>query len=314
MATSGTLKEEKATDGLRVSTKSEDVENMHRALQLAWQSNPVKSAYCVGCVIVDNKGQVLSDGYSREIEGNTHAEECALLKLAKLQTNLRGLKMYTTMEPCTKRTSGNKPCTCSILEANCIQTVYLGVAEPKEFVNCEGISDLIQNGVEVLAVQIPSNPAKMKSLCLRPNQHILDHRGRQPVRIRMTAIQKFKQFIKSRFECQEVLPSEFKIKSVKNSPAPILGRVTACDYTGDLKGVIGEVEVFERKESEKPSRSKIRIELLREAVLWCLRRGAKEIHVKTIITLEELGLDKSVLNEVQQKWKLVVSKSSCKKD
>jgi pyrimidine deaminase RibD-like protein len=56
--------------------------------------------------------------------------------------------MYTTMEPCSKRVSGNSPCVARILatrdygnsRAGCkVIRVYVGAMEPSNFVNCEGI-------------------------------------------------------------------------------------------------------------------------------------------------------------------------------
>jgi len=43
--------------------------------------------------------------------------------------------LYTTMEPCVKRLSGNKSCTQRILEAKNIKKVFVGVTEPEKFVN-----------------------------------------------------------------------------------------------------------------------------------------------------------------------------------
>jgi len=42
--------------------------------------------------------------------------------------------LYTTMEPCSKRLSDNKPCVDRIVEAKKIRKVYVGVSEPEKFV------------------------------------------------------------------------------------------------------------------------------------------------------------------------------------
>jgi pyrimidine deaminase RibD-like protein len=42
--------------------------------------------------------------------------------------------LYTTMEPCIKRLSGNKSCVDRIVEAKRIRKVYVGVLEPEKFV------------------------------------------------------------------------------------------------------------------------------------------------------------------------------------
>jgi pyrimidine deaminase RibD-like protein len=123
------------------------------ALNEARKATPVPSAFCVGAVIVDpSTGKVLSTGYSRELPGNTHAEACALDKLPPTALEaVDGADMYTTMEPCSVRLSGNTPCVTRILGAG-IKRVYVGVEEPKDFVLCEGTRLLREKGVEVINV------------------------------------------------------------------------------------------------------------------------------------------------------------------
>jgi pyrimidine deaminase RibD-like protein len=134
---------------------------MDLALREAAKCKPTPSAFCVGAVIVKSTSpshpEPLSAGYSRELEGNTHAEQCAIDKLvaekgeASAKEALHGADMYTTMEPCSVRLSGNKPCTDRILEYG-IARVYLGTMEPDEFVKCEGVRILQDKGVQVYNV------------------------------------------------------------------------------------------------------------------------------------------------------------------
>jgi len=127
---------------------------MKLALDEAKKSVYREGAFCVGAVIVSSTGEVLSTGYSRELpageEGELHAEHCALVKL-KDTTLLKDASMYTTMEPCSVRTSGKRPCVSRIMEAQ-IKKVYVGVLEPSDFVVCEGTQELRSSGVEVIAV------------------------------------------------------------------------------------------------------------------------------------------------------------------
>jgi len=70
--------------------------------------------------------------------------------------------LYTTLEPCSKRTSGQKPCAQTILDFNAsssvaasglrlrINRVFIGAAEPPDFVACEGAKLLSEGGVEVV--------------------------------------------------------------------------------------------------------------------------------------------------------------------
>lgn len=120
----------------------------------------------MGAVLVSKDGKLLATGYSRELEGNTHAEANAIDKLLrgggdtstmqegdkddKLEI-LQASDIYTTMEPCSVRLSGNIPCTRRILEAG-ISRVFLGTQEPDDFVKCEGVQQLRDAGVQVYTV------------------------------------------------------------------------------------------------------------------------------------------------------------------
>lgn len=139
---------------------------MEQAIQCAEQSIPAPQAYCVGAVLVTTDGTVTT-GFSRELPGNTHAEECALAKLQDARS-AHGATMYTTMEPCSERLSGNRPCTSRLLEAQ-VARVVVGVREPPNLVaQCTGLDQLRQAGIEV--VFVPG----VEEACLKPNRHILD--------------------------------------------------------------------------------------------------------------------------------------------
>lgn len=138
---------------------------MRLAIDQANLSVPVPTAYCVGAVLTKD-GAVLATGFSRELPGNTHAEECALAKVAADSTAARGGTMYTTMEPCSLRLSGNRPCVERIIEAG-IARVVMGVKEPPNFVECSGIEMLREKGIEVQVVP------GVEEDCLRPNRHVL---------------------------------------------------------------------------------------------------------------------------------------------
>ncbi|KAE8364506.1 DRAP deaminase [Aspergillus caelatus] len=125
---------------------------MEYALEKARLSPPAPTKFCVGAVLVDtDRNEILSTGYSMELPGdrpgdpgNTHAEQCCLIKVAErynvteegLDTVLPEKTMlYTTMEPCSKRLSGNRTCTERILPlASRIRVVYVGIKEPGVFI------------------------------------------------------------------------------------------------------------------------------------------------------------------------------------
>jgi len=94
-----------------------------------------------------------STGQTQDTSENTTVEE----------TQMVDIDLYTTLEPCSKRTSGLKTCTQSILDFNdssssaatngirlCINRVFIGAAEPPDFVVCEGAKQLSEGGVEVV--------------------------------------------------------------------------------------------------------------------------------------------------------------------
>ncbi|KAK7429331.1 hypothetical protein QQZ08_004143 [Neonectria magnoliae] len=142
---------------------------MEYAIEQARKSPPAPNKFCVGAVLVNaDSGEVLSTGYSLEYPrdykgdiGKTHAEQCCFIKIADkhalpeeritevLPTNT---VLYTTMEPCNDRLSGNMTCATRILRLkSAIRTVYVGIREPGTFIaNNDGQERLEANGVKVV--------------------------------------------------------------------------------------------------------------------------------------------------------------------
>lgn len=111
--------------------------------------------------------RILSTGYTMELAGNTHAEQCCFSNYAAVHSVPdervvevlpsepgRKLVMYVTMEPCGKRLSGNMPCVQRITrtkkgDREGIQQVYFGVKEPGTFVGeSEGCKMLTAAGIK----------------------------------------------------------------------------------------------------------------------------------------------------------------------
>lgn len=129
---------------------------MELALEEARKCEGTTTAFSVGALLVKD-GKILSTGYSRELPGNTHAEQCALEKYFAKNNGVRevpeGTELYTTMEPCSERLSGNLPCVDRILEAGTIKTVFVGVLEPDTFVsNNTGKKKLTDAGIEYIHI------------------------------------------------------------------------------------------------------------------------------------------------------------------
>ena len=141
---------------------------MRLALALAEKSISKSTNFRVGALLVDEAAnQIISTGYTLELPGNTHAEQCCLDKYCAM----KGVSedeigsvlpersvLYTTMEPCDRRASGNVPCTERILKTRTgthggIKIVYLGVKEPEIFVGVNtGRMKLEEGGIDCVHV------------------------------------------------------------------------------------------------------------------------------------------------------------------
>jgi len=142
-----------------------DTQAMLLACTEAAKCTPSPGAYSVGALVLC-KGVVLSSGFSRELPGNTHAEEVALGKLTLPLPPFSTL--YTTMEPCSRRLSGKDPCTSRILQAGVPRVVYC-LREPTNFVeDCVGVEELQRAGVETVLLE----DAECRRLAGAPNSHL----------------------------------------------------------------------------------------------------------------------------------------------
>lgn len=159
---------------------STHVRFLRLALAEARKSPPRPTNFCVGAVLVaaenhdeddrneddeeEKKGKVLSSGYTLELPGNTHAEQCAITKyiedskskkllstateegkeegplLNAILTPEMKVTLYTTMEPCSRRLSENASCVSRIIASRSpdptrgIRKVVFGAKEPGDFV------------------------------------------------------------------------------------------------------------------------------------------------------------------------------------
>lgn len=141
------------------------------ALSCARKSPPKPTNFCVGAVLLiptpspspsspSSTYQTIT-GYTLELPGNTHAEQCCFLKASETHTHLpTGCILYTTMEPCNARSVGNSPCVDRILALKTVEgkqaigKVYVGVSEPETFVGVnEGKRKLEDAGIVVEKVE-----------------------------------------------------------------------------------------------------------------------------------------------------------------
>jgi diaminohydroxyphosphoribosylaminopyrimidine deaminase/5-amino-6-(5-phosphoribosylamino)uracil reductase len=138
---------------------------MELAIDLSRQCPPKATAYCVGAIIVDEHGQEISRGYSRETDTHVHAEESALAKVPG-DPRLNTATIYSTLEPCSERKSRPRTCTQLILDAR-IPRVVMAWREPSLFVaDCQGYELLVSAGVTV--VELPELAEQAKAV----NSHL----------------------------------------------------------------------------------------------------------------------------------------------
>jgi diaminohydroxyphosphoribosylaminopyrimidine deaminase / 5-amino-6-(5-phosphoribosylamino)uracil reductase len=147
---------------------SPDERWMRLAIELAWQCPPSPTAYSVGAIVVDAGGDEISRGFSREGgDPLLHAEESALGKLAADDPRLPGATIYSTLEPCSQRTSRPRTCTQLIIAAG-LRRVVIAWREPALFVaDCQGCELLAEAGLEV--AELPA----LAALAAAPNRHLL---------------------------------------------------------------------------------------------------------------------------------------------
>ena len=118
------------------------------AVELSRRSSPVRYAYAVGAIVVAD-GVQLASGWSRDPDATVHAEESAL---SRVDGDLAGATLYSSLEPCSVRRSGRPSCTRLILDAG-IGRVVFALREPPVLADCDGAELLAAAGVAV--VELP---------------------------------------------------------------------------------------------------------------------------------------------------------------
>ncbi|MFI5799545.1 dihydrofolate reductase family protein [Streptomyces sp. NPDC051677] len=137
------------------------------ACELAAQCPPSRTAFSVGAVIVAADGTELARGHSREAgDPVVHAEEAALAKLDPADPRLPTATVYSSLEPCARRSSRPSPCARLILDAG-VRRVVTAWREPDTFVTeADGTGLLTAAGVDVLVL------AEFEARAKAPNRHL----------------------------------------------------------------------------------------------------------------------------------------------
>lgn len=143
-----------------------DCEHMARALFISRESRACNSCYRVGAVILTASGNTY-EGYTHETGTANHAEEVAIDRALEAGENLKGATMYTTLEPCSRRSSKPVSCTSHIIHHGFTRVVF-ALREPDRFVRCDGSKMLQEAGIEV--VEMPAFAPEV----LEINRHVLE--------------------------------------------------------------------------------------------------------------------------------------------
>lgn len=135
-----------------------DIVYMRIARNLASLSYAIRSK--VGCIIVSQDGQIVSQGWNgmpsgmqnkceHEEDGNLvtnkevlHAESNAITKCAKGGYRINGATIYVTLSPCLE-------CSKLLLQSGIKRIVYLD-----EYRNLEGLKLLYDNNIEINQIDL----------------------------------------------------------------------------------------------------------------------------------------------------------------
>ncbi len=130
-----------------MTTPDQDRYWMQRALELARRGIALTSPNpAVGCVILDNAGQVAGEGW-HEYDLVDHAEVVAL-KVAQQHAGnrLRGGTAYVNLEPCN-HAGRTPPCTQTLISSG-ISRVVAATIDPNPAVAGHGMEALRAAGIE----------------------------------------------------------------------------------------------------------------------------------------------------------------------
>ncbi|WP_051224186.1 bifunctional diaminohydroxyphosphoribosylaminopyrimidine deaminase/5-amino-6-(5-phosphoribosylamino)uracil reductase RibD [Pseudoclavibacter soli] len=118
---------------------------MRRALQLAERGPRTGGNPRVGCVLLDQQGATIAEGWHRGA-GTPHAEIDALAQLAPGQAS--GATAVVSLEPCN-HTGRTGPCSHALVDAGITRVVY-ALPDPGQ-ASAHGAEHLAAHGVEIIS-------------------------------------------------------------------------------------------------------------------------------------------------------------------
>lgn len=143
-----------------------DIDWLRRAIELSKHCPKSTGSFAVGAVIVARDGNLIGDGFSLELGRGWHAEEVAIHKAIQSERDLNGCAIYSSLEPCSVRLSGKKPCVDHIIACGCKRVVF-ALHEPPVFVDCKGDETLRELGIDVVRI------SELAPLVEDVNRHVI---------------------------------------------------------------------------------------------------------------------------------------------
>ncbi len=123
----------------------EDTAAMRRVVEISRRSPSRESCYRVGALLKCVDGSQF-EGYTLETSPTHHAEQAAIHKAQQAGVEIKGATIYSSMEPCSKRSSEPMSCSELIIKYGLSRALF-ALYEPSHFVECHGAENLRRAGV-----------------------------------------------------------------------------------------------------------------------------------------------------------------------
>lgn len=137
------------------------ITEMNKCIELAKQAEGKTSPNpMVGCVILNDKNEIISTGYHKKY-GENHAERDALLKLE----NATGCTLVANLEPCS-HFGKTPPCADLIIEKGIKRVIY-GMKDVNPIVAGNGLKKLQEAGIEIIGPILEDECKKLNEVFIK---------------------------------------------------------------------------------------------------------------------------------------------------
>lgn len=137
------------------------ITEMNKCIELAKQAEGKTSPNpMVGCVILNDKNEIISTGYHKKY-GENHAERDALLKLE----NATGCTLVVNLEPCSH--FGKTPPCADLIIKKGIKRVIYGMKDVNPIVAGNGLKKLQEAGIEIIGPILEDECKKLNEVFIK---------------------------------------------------------------------------------------------------------------------------------------------------